>query len=137
MYDSILVATDGSEHADRAYERGLTLAEKCDAELHVQHVVDTNRHPETALSGSQLVVSDAETTGQRVLKECASAAKGRGIGVTTRNCHGDPGEEILTYADEHDVDLLVMGFQGEDHERALGTTASQIVKSMDRPTMLV
>lgn len=137
MYESILVPTDGSEHAERAYDRGLTLAAECGSELHVQHVVDTNRHTETALSGSQLVVSNAEADGQRVLKQCASEAQNMGIPVTTRNCHGDPCREILDYADETDVDLVVMGYQGEDHQRSLGSTTSQVVKSMDRPVMLV
>lgn len=137
MYESILVPTDGSEHAERAYERGLTLAEQFDADVHVQHVVDTSRHPETALSESQLLVADVEDDGQRLLKQCASEATGRGVGVTTRSCHGDPGEEILDYADENDVDLLVMGYQGEDHQRSLGSTTSRVVRSMDRPVMVV
>lgn len=137
MYESILVPTDGSEHAERAYGRGLALAERTGAELHVQHVVDTNRHPETALSGSQLVVSDAEADGQQLLRRCAAEARGAGVPVATRSCHGDPGEETLAYADENDVDLLVMGYQGEDHQRSLGHTANRIVKAMDRPVMLV
>jgi len=137
MYESILVPTDGSDHADRAYERGLALAAATDADLHVQHVVDTKRHTETALSGSQLLVSDAEADGQQVLKRCASQAQEAGVPVTTRSCHGDPGREILDYAGEHDVDVVVMGYQGEDHQRSLGTTTSRVVKSMDRPVMLV
>lgn len=137
MYESILVPTDGSEHAERAYERGLALAAQTGADLHLEHVVDTNRHTETALSGSQLVVAAAETDGQQVLKRCAEQARDEGLAVTTRNCHGDPCREILDYAEDNDVDLVVMGYQGEDHQRSLGRTTSQVVKSMDRPVMLV
>ena len=137
MYESILVPTDGSEHAERAYERGLALAERFGADLHLQHVVNTNRHAETALSGSQVLVSNAETDGQRVLKRFAAAARDRGVPATTRSCHGDPGREILEYADENDVDVVVMGYQGRDHQRSLGSTTSRIVKSMERPVMLV
>lgn len=137
MYESILVPTDGSEHAERAYERGLALAEQFSADLHVQHVVDTNRHPETALSESQLLVADAENDGERVLKRYATTARDRGVRVTTRNCHGDPDREILSYAGENGVDVVVMGYQGEDHQRSLGSTAQRVVKAMDRPVMLV
>lgn len=137
MYHSILVPTDGSERADRAYERGLELAEGFGADLHLLSVVDRNRYPEPALSESELVYEDVENAGRTSLKRYASIASERGIPVRTRHCHGDPSREILRYADEHGVDVVVMGYQGEDHRRALGSTASRVVKAMDRPVLLV
>ena len=137
MYESILVPTDGSEHAERASERGLALAERFDADVHLLSVVDRNRYPEPALSESELVYEDVENAGPTALKRHATTAQERGLEVTTRNCHGDPSREILNYADRHGVDVVVMGYQGEDHRRALGSTTNRVVKAMQRPVMLV
>ena len=137
MYESVLVPTDGSQHAERAYERGLALAEGFDADLHLLSVVDRTRYPEPALSESELVYEDVENTGQVALRRFATRAQRRGVPVRQRHSHGDPSREILRYANEHGVDVVVMGYQGEDHRRALGTTARRVVKAMDRPVLLV
>ncbi len=137
MYDTVLVTTDGSEHAERAHERGLALAEGFDADLHLLSVVDGNRYPEPALSETELVYEDVDNQGRLALKRNATTAESRGVTVTTRFCHGDPGKEILDYARENDVDVVVMGYQGEDHRRSLGRTAQRVVKAMERPVMLV
>jgi nucleotide-binding universal stress UspA family protein len=42
MYERILVPTDGSEQADRAFEQALDLAETSDAEICVLNVVDVS-----------------------------------------------------------------------------------------------
>ena len=137
MYDRILVPTDGSDHADRAFDRAVELADRTDATLSLLHVVDTARIGEPALSSAELVVDQREDDGTALLKGLAERAHGRGLETDLHNCHGEPSHEIRQYAAEVDADLVVMGYQGQDHDRTLGTVTAQFVKACDRPVMLV
>lgn len=137
MYDRILVPTDGSDHAERAFDSALDLAEQSDADLSLLHVVDTGRIGEPALSSTELVVGQREDDGTALLKAMAQRAHQRGVDTQSHNCHGEPSREIRRYADEIEADLVVMGYQGEDHDRTLGTVTAQIVKACERPVMLV
>ncbi|PSQ00105.1 hypothetical protein BRC92_12965 [Halobacteriales archaeon QS_4_69_31] len=48
--------------------------------------------------------------------------------TTTALRRGDPAEEILAYADDIGVDLVVMGTRGEEFtENMLGSTAQTVV----------
>jgi len=137
MYDRILVPTDGSDHADHAFDSALALAEQFDSDLSLLHVVDTARIGEPALSSAELVVDQREDDGTALLKALGQRAQDRGVHSAAHNCHGEPGREIRRYADEIDADLVVMGYQGHDHDRTLGTVTAQVVKACDRPVMLV
>lgn len=137
MYDRILVPTDGSDHAERAFDNALELADQSDSALSLLHVVDTGRIGEPALSSAELVVGQREDDGTAMLKRLAQRARDRGLETDIRNCHGEPSREIRDYADEIDADLVVMGYQGHDHDRTLGTVTTQIVKACERPVMLL
>lgn len=137
MYDRILVPTDGSDHAEVAFERALDLAEQSDADVSLLHVVDTSRIGEPALSSAELIVDQREDDGTAMLRELGQRAHDRGVDAQSHNCHGEPSREIRRYADEIDADLVVMGYQGHDHDRTLGTVTAQIVKACERPVLLV
>lgn len=137
MYDTILVPTDGSDHAEWAFERAVELADRTGSSLSLLHVVDTSRIGEPALSSAELVVDQLEDDGTALLKGLAQRAHERGLDTELHNCHGEPSREIRQYADEIDADLVVMGYQGEDHDRTLGTVTAQVVKACERPVMLV
>ncbi|WP_018257747.1 universal stress protein [Halomicrobium katesii] len=137
MYETILVPTDGSDHADRAFDSAVALADRADSSLALLHVVDTGTIGEPALSTTELVVGQREDDGTALLKRLAQRARDRGIGTQLHNCHGEPSREIRSYADEIEADLVVMGYQGRDHDRTLGTVTAQVVKACERPVMLV
>lgn len=137
MYDTILVPTDGSDHADRAFDRAVELADRTGGRLSLLHVVGTARIGEPALSSAELVVGQREDDGTTLLKGLAERAHRHGLDTDLHNCHGEPSREIRQYADEIGADLVVMGYQGEDHDRTLGTVAAQVVKACERPVMLV
>lgn len=137
MYDTILVPTDGSESADRAVEHGLELAEQNDGTLHTMYVVDTYRYGEPALSSTELVLQELEEFGADLVADIADRADGLGVETITRVCHGTPHEEIISYADEIDADLIVMGFQGQSHrlEGHMGSVADLVTHRSDRPVL--
>jgi nucleotide-binding universal stress UspA family protein len=137
MYDTVLIATDGSDGANRAERHALAIAERFDATVHAIYVVDTRRYGETALSSAELVLEELEAEGMDILEEFAARADNRGVGVETRCCHGTPDVEIRRYADEIDADVVLVGFQGHTHRKRLGSTADRLVNAVDRPVMVV
>jgi nucleotide-binding universal stress UspA family protein len=137
MYDTILVPTDGSDPANRAVEHGIELAERFGATLHALYVVDTTRYGEPALSSAEIVLQELEEDGTALVTDIAERADNHGVTVETRVCHGAPHAEIITYADEVNADLVVMGYQGHSHSMAghMGSVADRVTQRAGRPVL--
>ncbi|ARS90980.1 universal stress protein [Natrarchaeobaculum aegyptiacum] len=134
MYESILVATDGSEPANRAVEYAVDLASSFDADLRVVSVVDTRRYGDSMLSDSSAVVDDLENRAEDVLEDAATRAD---LDVRTVLRRGRPHTEIAAVADEANVDLIVLGNRGLDSSGEIGSTAERVVRNVDRPVLTV
>ncbi|THE63435.1 universal stress protein [Salinadaptatus halalkaliphilus] len=134
MYESVLVATDGSDSADRAVDAALDLASVFDATLYAVSVVDTRRYGDSALSGTEDIVSDLETQANELLDAVEKRADG---GVMTELRHGKPHAEISDYATAIDADLLVLGNRGRESGEVIGSTAERIVRFVDRPVLTI
>lgn len=138
MYDTILVATDGSADANRAATHALEQAEQHAAALHAVFVVDTDRYSEPALSSMELETTTVEEWGTDELTEIAERGESLGIDVTTRCCHGKPYQEIINYADEIDADLIVLGYHGQSHTKTdrIGSVTDRVVQGAGRPVLV-
>jgi nucleotide-binding universal stress UspA family protein len=138
MYDTILVATDGSADANRAATHALEQSEQHDAALHAIFVVDTERYNEPALSSAELETIEVEEWGEEQLSEIVERGEELGIDVTTRNCHGKPYKEIISHADEIDADLIVLGFHGQSHTETdqIGSVTDRVVQNAGRPVLV-
>lgn len=138
MYDRILVPTDGSEPADRAFEQALNLAETYDAEIHVLNVVDVS-----AMAGefdAMTLVNKLEESGERITETLRERAEAAGVErVETEVVEGVPHRTILDYAADHDVDLIVMGTHGRTglDRFLLGSVTERIVRKAEMPVLTV
>lgn len=139
MYDTILVATDGSGSANRAVTHALEQAEEHEAELHAVYVVDTDRYSEPALSSAELMTIEIEEWGNEQLQEVKERGEQLDVDVVTRCCHGKPYKEIINYADEVDADFIVLGYQGHSHTDTdqIGSVTDRVVQSGGRPVFVV
>jgi nucleotide-binding universal stress UspA family protein len=139
MYDTILVAIDGSEDADRAADYAIEQADRFGATLHSLFVIDTRLHGEPGLSSVELVVDELEDEGQRLLDGIGDRAAEREVEVVTRCCHGVPHEEIVDYGDEIDADAVFLGYQGQSHSRSdhIGSVTERVVRHAGRPVFVV
>lgn len=138
MYDTILVATDGSADANRATTHALEQAEQHDAELHAIFVVDTERYAEPALSSAELETIEVEDWGDEQLAEIVDRAEELDVPVTTRNCHGKPYLEVIKYADEIDADMIILGYHGQSHTDTdqIGSVTDRVVQNAGRPVLV-
>ncbi|WIV68132.1 universal stress protein [Natrialbaceae archaeon AArc-T1-2] len=104
MYDDILVPTDGRENTELAIEEAIELASIHDAGLHTLYVINS------AAVAPGIDFDDLEAIGRDAVEYVADLAAERGLtDVETTVTHGLRHRAILQYADDHDVDLIVMG----------------------------
>ena len=140
MYDSILLPTDGSDGAAEALDHAIGAAEAYGADLHVVSVVD--RRVVLAADADETESVEAELTedAAAAVDDLATRATDAGIEVTTATPQGVPYREILAYADDEAVDLLVLGTHGRtgrEKRLNLGSTTERIVKAAERPLLVV
>jgi len=138
MYERILIPTDGSDAVDPAVERAIDLAETYGAQLHALNVV--NVASLSAEVHTPAVIESFEEQGEAAVGAVAERAADAGVGdVTTEVVHGTPHRSILEYADENDVDLIVMGTHGRSglDRYLLGSVTEKVVRSADVPVLTV
>lgn len=136
MPGSILLATDGSAHAQHAADHAIALAEEHDATLHVLCVVDDRIVPEPGLSSAELATIAAEEHGHECVRLVRDRAGDSGVTVEGEHRHGVPHEVIERYADEIDATVVVVGRHG-DHETHLGGVGRKLVEESDHEIVVV
>lgn len=140
MYDSILVPTDGSEHAVRAAEHAAAIARAFEAEIHVVNVVDIQAAggPFSAGGVDDEFVARLEAEGEDALVDVRDALDERGVQtVVTDVIEGKATEQILNYADEQDVDAIAMGTHGRTgiEHFVTGSVTEHVVRFADVPVL--
>ena len=143
MYDRILLSTDGTVASDEAETHALALAAAHDAVLHVLYVVDED--VVTAYSGDEYVDEaegpehGLEEHGEETLAALRRRAADAGVDVETAMRHGRPAETIVTYADEADTDLLVLGTKRrpDEYRSLLGSVTDRVLRLTARPATVV
>lgn len=139
MYDAVLVATDGSAGVSKAIEEAIDIASLADARLHSLYVIDT-RHYSTLPDTAWFTLEEAmEEEGEAAVDAVRERAEAANVPVSTAVARGVPHEEILAYADEAEVDLVVMGTHGRsglDHI-LLGSVTEKVIRRADMPVLVV
>jgi nucleotide-binding universal stress UspA family protein len=145
MFETVVIATDGSESAQRAVRMALDLADRFDATVHAVYVAEAGTPDPTAgASGDADVPEDTvETTGSggealSFVEELAGEDRDRGDVVTAVRT-GDPAEELIAYAGETDADVVATGTRGRhgDHAFLLGSVAEAVVRRSPVPVLTV
>ena len=139
MYDSVLVATDGSDDASIAVTHAIELARRLETPLHAIAVVETRTAYDNAIVDPEEVERRLREEAETTLEELESLAVDADVAVETAVREGVPHEEILGYADEHGVDTIVVGSRGRSSFRRalLGSTVDAIVRLSPVPVVVV
>lgn len=134
-YQRIAVPTDGSDGANYAAEHGLMLAEALDATAHIVSVVESSG----SAKRDHLRTSPEELAAEAV-EEVEERARGLNVRTETATLSRTPTEEaILQYAEEQDIDLVVMGTHGRtgiDHV-VFGSIAEDVLRESPVPVLTV
>ncbi|MFH5798063.1 universal stress protein [Haladaptatus sp. CMAA 1911] len=138
MYDDILVPTDGSASATEAARNAVELAAQFDATIHALYVIDIGAMWPDAYEGN--VLNDLETRGKAAVERVRELAEEENVAVTDDVVTGGhPYRVILDYADENDMDCIVMGTHGRRglDRYLLGSVTERVVRLADVPVLTV
>ena len=137
----ILVATDGSASAAEAVAFGVELAAEQEAELIFVHVVPRlDIVPVTGVGGLGAAFPHKPTEHDHVLLEDAAAvAAEHELAPTTVLLRGETVDDLVAYADSHDVDLVVVGSRGRGALAGalLGSVSRGVLGASGRPVLVV
>jgi nucleotide-binding universal stress UspA family protein len=140
QFHDILVPTDGSKAAARAAEQAISLAEDGGGRVHALYVMDMGDADFVAVpSDISETRGRLERKGGEFVDAVAEMAEGAGVEVVTAVQSGIPEEEIVEYAHEQGVDLIVMGKRGSsDPDNPLvGSTTKRVLGLSDVPIRTV
>ena len=130
MYQQVLVATDGRDGTRRAVEHAITIAGRFDARLHALSV---------RVEGPYDTPGEAQRAAEDAVSAVKAEATNADVDIDTVIREGTPHEEILAYADEANVDMIVLGTQGRSGlDRVIvGSVAEQVLRNADAPVVTV
>lgn len=136
-YDDILLPTDGSDAAELAIEWGITLAEVYDATIHTVYSVDTSRFARTEGTGE--IYDALERSGRNALATVREHARAADIGIAGNVGSGPAARTILSYIEDHGIDLVVMGTHGRSgvQRYLIGSVTETVVRNADVPVCCV
>ena len=146
MYKNILIATDGSELADKAVTDGLALAKHSEAKVTLVTVTEIWNAREMAArieQGTsnpieQFEAKAAEAAGQ-VLDDAKARAAELGIDCNTVHVPDQhPADGIIRTAENYNCDLIIMashGYRGVKR-MLLGSVANEVLTHSTIPVLI-
>ena len=139
----ILYATDFSKLSEWALGYAVYLARTCQAELHCVHVVDDSYQYWLTLDAAAIPagppVEQIIEAAEKQLAEFASGKAPDDLAVTTKLLRGRPFIEIIRYARDNAMDLIVMGTHGHSGltHILMGSVAEKVVRKSPCPVMTI
>jgi len=143
-YKKVLFCTDFSENADYAFEFAFGIAKRDDGLLHILHVIPQNPHQ--AYAQSFIISEDSEKMQRRIEDDLDNTYKERYVKkiddgvefeIVTRSGRED--DEIMKFAKQEKVDLIVMGTHGRTgiEHVFFGSVAEKVLRHSPFPVFII
>jgi len=141
MFDTIVIATDGSDSVRRAVDVAVDVAVRFDAEVHALYVVDRGEVESTPDEVRDDLREALDDHGEAAIDQVtdAAAARDASLEITTDVREGRPAPEISGYAREVGADVVAMGTRGRHGENRflIGSVAERVVRTCPIPVLTV
>jgi len=141
MINNILVPVDGSDHAFKVIELAANMAKQDYATVYLLNVVKKSEITEPVLDyiKSEGIKDTPYVVYQQLVESQIIApaiveAKDQGFTQIKSNViKGDPAEEIIIYAKERDIDMIVMGSRGLGSVKSFmtGSVSTKVCHGID------
>ena len=136
MYKHILVAVDGSDNSLRAMEDAIKIA-SAESQIEILYVSSTGHIASDILKAGTLDEYNEQNRHKFVREE--EAVKSSGIAYNVTIEYGEAGKIIAKYANDNDVDLIVLGRRGLTamQEMVFGSVSTYVMKHVNCSCLLV
>lgn len=136
MYQHILLAVDGSENAVRAAKEAVKIASN-DSLIEMVYVADFDKAKTEVLhaASSESLLLERKRKVAPIEEVLRAADKQFKLTIL----HGTPGPEIVKFANENKVDIVVIGSRGLNglQEMVLGSVSHKVMKRVQCPALIV
>lgn len=137
----MLVAVDGSEHAESAVRYAIDMARRiADARVVLANVQPPVMSGEVShLLTAEDVMAQHTEAGHRVLEKAKALLAAAQVPFDAEIVIGTPAEGIVECAERHGCDAIVVGASshGRVHSLVLGSVAAKIARNADLPVTVV
>ncbi|MBX0297734.1 universal stress protein [Haloarcula nitratireducens] len=138
MYEHILIPFDGSDEAQKGARHGIELAAELGSTAHGLYIIDLPGVPRamSLRDDEEDLREEYRTYGEEVLSELGDIAADHDVEYEWTIRSGTPSEEIVDYADEEGMDVIVLGsaYRGK-LGNLLGGTTDKVVRSATVPVI--
>jgi nucleotide-binding universal stress UspA family protein len=139
-FQHVLVPTDGSKASKRAAQHAIDLVGEDGGRITALYVIDMGDADYVAVpSDIQETKERIRKKGEKLVEKIREMVVEAGIECETAVVTGIADEEIIAYAEDHDVDLIALGKRGKrDPDKPLiGNTARRVVQASPVPVHTV
>ena len=153
MFSKILVPLDGSEVSEKALSMAQNLASSSDTSIHLLQVIslrpelDARRGIggesitvlEMAQDAARRLIEVQTARGKAYLEGIAVQLQKAGISVTTVIREGAADDNIVEYAKEQDIDVIVMSTHGRSGFKRffVGSVTDRVIRSGETPVLVL
>lgn len=141
MFEKILVPVDGSKASDLSLQKALEIGEKFGSELFIFTVVPEltvfEQYP-VDYPYTQEVTRANQEQARYMLEELSNNANYSGE-LNTYYRSGSPATEIVQFAEENDIDLIVIGNRGLGafSRTLLGSVSNKVINHSSTSVLVV
>jgi len=151
-YKKIMIATDGSDCSNLAIDKGIELALLSGGTVYVVYVVSSaflfsmnqgysysmGKNPDLAPMNNEMHEM-MEKQGHQALNYVKGLGEMKGVNVESVLLDGNPSDELIRYAEEEKMDIVIMGTLGKTglDRMFLGSVAGNLVRHSKVPVMVV
>ena len=138
----ILVGCDFSPDSSLAFEYGLSLAQEFESELHLAHVIESAAYQELQKTDTPIETEIQQEIHDRLihkLQELVPEEARNWCKPQTSLIEGRPYEELVKYAEKHDIGMIVLGARGLGLVKSLllGSTTDRVIRRAPCPVLSV
>lgn len=138
MYDTILVAVDGSDDSTAAIDHAVALASATNAMLYIISIIETRTAYDNAIVDREQVRANLRADAESAVEVARQAADDAGVDCQTIVDEGPPPERLLERIESVGADLVVVGATGRsDFKRLLlGSTTEHLLADASIPVVV-
>jgi nucleotide-binding universal stress UspA family protein len=130
MIEKILIAHDGSEGAQNAFDTALELAKRLGASLDMVSVEERAVHDGETIDEVSDEIEEENTYFEQLASQCKRRAALKEVQLRTSVVRGHVVKAVVDFARERGFDLLVIGYTGHSriYEHLWGGTSQNLAR---------
>ncbi len=135
---NILFPTDFSDHAQIGLKFAIELCNKTSAQLHIISTFQVQRATSSFISMDEIIRKNTEEDMTSLLRLLSQFIM-HDMVPQSKVIEGDAADTIVSYANRHDIDLIIMGTQGSNSLKTVlfGSVTKKVASKSKVPVMAV